>query len=85
MKLNILKYEKNYLEISFDGNAHTLLNIVKSKLLENKDVTFVGYNKPHPLKEESSLIVKTKSKDPKKLVKESIDLIVKDLESLKIQ
>jgi len=85
MNLTIVNNEKNFLEVSFEGNAHTILNLIKSKLLDEKDVTFAGYNKPHPLLEKSSLIIRTKKEDPKKVLKKSIDEIIKELQSLSLK
>ena len=84
MNLNIDNSEKNFLELSFDGDAHTILNLLKRKLLDNKDVTFVGYNKPHPLMKDSKFILRTKSKNPKKLIKEAINDLVKEIKSLNL-
>ena len=85
MSLEIVKSEKNFLELKFTGDAHTILNIIKKKLLEDKNVVFSGYNKPHPLIDESVLVIRTKTGDPKKVLKNSIDAVVKDLKSLSIK
>ncbi len=73
------KKEGKLLEIKYEGDAHTVLNLLKRKLLDNKEVTFVGYNKPHPLKKESVLVLRTKKEDPKKVVKDTINNVVSEL------
>ncbi|MBN1923898.1 MAG: DNA-directed RNA polymerase subunit L [Nanoarchaeota archaeon] len=85
MNLEVVNEEKNFLELSFEGDAHTLLNLLKKKLLEDSDVEFAGYNKPHPLINKSTLIVRTKKGDPKKVLKNSINEAIKDLKSLIIK
>jgi DNA-directed RNA polymerase subunit L len=84
MNLNIISSEKNFIELSFDGDAHTILNIIKRKLLDNKDVEFVGYTKTHPLIAESRFVLRTKSSEPKKLIKETVDELAGELKGLSL-
>jgi DNA-directed RNA polymerase subunit L len=49
LKLKIEKNEKDHFELAFGGEGHTLLNLLQSSLLEDKDVKMAGYRKPHPL------------------------------------
>ena len=63
MKINITKQEKGYIELDFSGEGHTLLNLLQSNLLEDKDVEMAGYSKPHPLMDRSRLFIKLKKGD----------------------
>ena len=63
MKINITKREKGYIEMDFSGEGHTLLNLLQSSLLENKEVEMAGYSKPHPLMDRSRLFLKLKKDD----------------------
>jgi DNA-directed RNA polymerase subunit L len=63
MKINITKREKGYIELDFSGEGHTLLNLLQSSLLENKNVEMAGYSKPHPLMDRSRLFIKLKRGD----------------------
>lgn len=85
MNLEIIKSEKNFLELKYTGDAHTILNLIKRRLLEDKSVEFAGYNKPHPLKEESVLVIRTKKGNPEKTLKNAVKSIVKDLQSLTVK
>ena len=85
MNVEVVESDKDFVKIKFDGDAHTILNLIKKKLLDDKSVSFAGYNKPHPLINESFLVVKSKKGDPKKIVKSCIDDIIKDLKSLNIK
>jgi len=58
MKINIVKQEKGYIEFEFSGEGHTMLNLLQSSLLEDKNVEMAGYSKPHPLMNQSRLFVK---------------------------
>jgi DNA-directed RNA polymerase subunit L len=63
MKINITKREKGYIEMDFSGEGHTLLNLLQSSLIEEKNVEMAGYSKPHPLMDRSRLFVKLKRGD----------------------
>ncbi|MDD2678965.1 MAG: RpoL/Rpb11 RNA polymerase subunit family protein [Candidatus Nanoarchaeia archaeon] len=84
MDLSIVTDEKNFIELKFDGDAHTFLNIIKRKLVENKEVSFVGYNKPHPLVKDSSFSLRTLKADPKKLFRQAIDELIAELKELSL-
>jgi DNA-directed RNA polymerase subunit L len=63
MKINITKQEKGYMELDLSGEGHTLLNLIQSSLLEDKDVEMAGYSKPHPLMDRSRLFIKLRKGD----------------------
>jgi len=63
MKINITKREKGYIELDFSGEGHTLLNLLQSSLIEEKNVEMAGYSKPHPLMDRSRLFIKLKRGD----------------------
>ena len=55
MKLRKVKEEDKHLELEFSGEGHTLLNLLQSSLLKNRNVKMAGYSKPHPLMDRSVL------------------------------
>jgi len=63
---------------------HTLGNLIRVKLLEDKNVSFAGYKIPHPLEYQMLFKVQTKPEtDPiKVMVKATNDLAV-EIESIK--
>ena len=63
MKINITNREKGFIELDFSGESHTLLNLLQSSLIEEKNVEMAGYSKPHPLMDRSRLFVKLKRGD----------------------
>ena len=74
MKLNIVNEEDDRLEMEVGGEGHTLLNLLQSFLLSNKDVEMAGYSKPHPLMDRSVLYVYTKKrKDQRKVLLKSAE------------
>lgn len=62
MKLKIISEEDDKLEMAVGGEGHTLLNLLSSALLANKDVKMAGYSKPHPLMDRSLLYVHMKER-----------------------
>jgi len=84
MNLSIVNDDKNFIELKFSGDAHSYLNIIKRKLVENKEVSFAGYNKPHPLIDESVFVLRTVKADPKKLFKEAVDELIAELKDLSL-
>jgi len=65
LKLRIVKDEGGRLEMEVGGEGHTLLNLLQSSLLRNKDVKMAGYSKPHPLINRSILYVDAEGKSAK--------------------
>jgi DNA-directed RNA polymerase subunit L len=63
MKINITKREPGYVEFDLSGEGHTMLNLLQSSLLEDKNVEMAGYSKPHPLMDRSRLFLKLKKGD----------------------
>lgn len=59
MKLRIIEESKNLLRIELEGEGHTLCNLLQDKLLEEDGVEIAGYDKHHPLAEQSILYVRT--------------------------
>lgn len=74
MRLNIVSEKDDRLEMEVGGEGHTLLNLLQSFLLANKDVEMAGYSKPHPLMDRSVLYVYTKKrKDQRKVLLKSAE------------
>ena len=85
MNVEIVEGDKRFAKVKFDGDAHTVLNLIKKRLLNDAGVSFAGYKKPHTLVCDSFLVVKTKRSKPEKKIKDAVSDIVNDLESLKLK
>jgi DNA-directed RNA polymerase subunit L len=75
MKLNLKSEKTRSVELQVGGESHTLLNLLQSFLLTNKNVEMAGYSKPHPLMDRSVLYVnmRGKSNPSKALIKAAKD------------
>ncbi len=81
MELEILKKEKNLLEFIIKGERHTLPNLLKTNLLENKETEFVAYKLDHPMDADSIFVLRTKKENPKKVLLDALKEIDKELDS----
>ena len=79
--LNVLKHTKKELEVEFEGDDPTLLEIVVGKLNERDDVEFAAYSWKHPLIKKQTLYVRAKE-EPLKIVEEVIKEAVKELKKV---
>ena len=59
MKIKVLGEDSNRLEIEIADEDHTLGNLLRSKLLEDKKVRHAGYQIVHPLTGGIKLIIQT--------------------------
>lgn len=70
----------NNTTISFDGEDHTLGNLLRSELLQNEDVIFAGYTVPHPLTRRVVIRIQTIEKSCEEAIKTSITSIINKLD-----
>ncbi|KAF8819599.1 Dna-directed Rna polymerase II RPB11A, partial [Cardiosporidium cionae] len=63
---------------------HTLGNILKTQLLKDPDVMFVGYRIPHPLENKLEVRLRTSSKEPLICMYEAAEEMKKICSHLKI-
>lgn len=81
MKLNFIEDEAKSLIVEFEDADRSIPEMIKSKLLENKDVDFVGVVKEHPDIAKPRLIVKS-SKNARTLVLKAVEELEEDMKSL---
>ena len=80
MELEVISSDKNSLEFYLQGERHTFSNLLKSRLLEDKDVEMVSYMLEHPTSTKSRFILKTSGKTPKKAIEDAAKKIEEELE-----
>ena len=76
MDVKILEETKERLKIEIQGEDHTLANILRKELWNDKNIKIAGYHLEHPLIGNPVLIVES-DKDPKKAVFEAIERLRK--------
>lgn len=83
MELNVLKKDKNLLEVEVRGEGIGFVNLIKEELWNDKNVDEAAYIKEHPYMVEPKLYVKTKKKKVKKVVEDAVKRTQVQLKELK--
>lgn len=85
MELTILKKTEKDINIKVAGETHTLLNLLKTALLNNKHVEIATYDIKHPTISDPVLFVRTDGADPIDVIKKASKELIKECdEFLKI-
>lgn len=71
MELTILNKTENEINIKVSGETHTLLNMLKASLLNNKHVEIATYDIKHPTISNPVLFVRTDGADPIDVIKKA--------------
>jgi len=71
MDLRVLKQDKDYVELEVIGEGHTMCNVLRKEIFNEKDDVVAGYNIEHPLVSNPKMIVK--GDKPIKLILNAID------------
>ena len=81
MEIEIIKNEKDYLELTLKGEEYGIANMLKELLLDDEKVEFAAYRMDHPVIASPVLVIRTKEGTPlaalksadKKLKKQATD------------
>ena len=80
MELRINKETNTELVVEIDGLTHTIANLIKSKILGNKNVTYVSYNVSHPLVPRPTITILTDGKtNPRKVFKDVLEDVLSEV------
>lgn len=77
MNINIIKQEKDSIEVEID--SLTIAEILRVYLNKDSDVSFAAWRREHPTK---NPVLAVKGKNPKKAIKNAVSIITKDLDKL---
>ena len=78
MEINVLEEKKKKMVFELKGENHTLCNVLREELWNDKAVTVSAYNISHPLIGVPKFIVETDGeKEPRKALKETITRLKK--------
>ena len=83
MNLKIIEKTDNEIKVEMAGESHTLLNVLKSSLLDDPRIEVATYDIKHPTISEPILFVKTNGADPVVAVKEASERIIEVYEEFK--
>ncbi|MAF89515.1 MAG: DNA-directed RNA polymerase subunit L [archaeon] len=77
MELNIIKEEKDMLQVELVGETHTLANILKEELYEDPKVKGAAYVKEDSLTSNPRIVIRTSGKKPMTALKDAAKRIQK--------
>ncbi len=79
MKVKIDSDKNNELVVLFE-DEDTIINPLKSILINDKNISFAAYSKEHPQKNEVKLIIR--GKNPKSSLKKAVNEFINELKEL---
>ncbi len=82
MELTIVNKTENEINIRIAGETHTLLNALKTVLLNNKHVEIATYDIKHPTISDPVLFVRTDGADPIEVIKKAAGELVIECDEL---
>lgn len=83
MNLKIIDKTDDEIKVEMAGESHTLLNVLKSSLLDDPRIEVATYDIKHPTISEPILFLKTKGVDPIVAIREASDRIIEVYEEFK--
>lgn len=85
MEISIINDNKNELKLKVPTNEESLFMLLKSHLEEVDEVDIVGITKEHHLIDDTEFYLRTYKEDAKKVFKEALTNIKKDLGAMKLK
>jgi DNA-directed RNA polymerase subunit L len=82
MEIEVLKEEKDLLELSFSETDQGLLNMIKEALWKQAGVEMASFRLDHPEISKPVFMLKTKGKDAKKVWNSAVESLSEDLGKL---
>lgn len=79
MEIEVLKSSKNSLSFKVKGETHTLCNLLRKELWNDKTTKAAGYRIEHSLESEPIFVLETDGKDPKKSLQEAVNRLKKQM------
>lgn len=82
VKVKNIKLSNDYLEVLIEGEDYTTMSPLLTYILQDPDVEFATFDMDHPLLRNITLKIKTKGKDPLKVLEDAINRILSDIGSI---
>ena len=80
MEIKVLEEKKGKMVFELSEASHTICNILKKELWNDKHIKNVGYTIRHPLVGKPEFLVETDGEDPRKVVANSCQKINKEMD-----
>lgn len=82
MEMKVITEKKDNMVFELIGATHTICNVLKKEIWNNKHVKNVGYSIKHPLVGNPEFIVETDGEDARKIVSAACQKVKKDFEKV---
>jgi len=82
MKIEFVVEEKDHVEVLFHGEDVTFANALRDKIMQESGVEFIAVVREHPTAKPPKLILKTKGKSAKELLKSAAKELQKDMHAI---
>jgi DNA-directed RNA polymerase subunit L len=82
MEMKVIEEKKDKMVFELIGATHTICNVLKKEIWNNKHVRNVGYSIKHPLVGYPEFVVETDGEDVKKVIASAVQKVKKDFEKL---
>ena len=76
MNVKIIKKTSDEVQIEFEGESHTLLNLLRTELIADERVVFASYDTKFPIMDNPIFRIKTNDADPIEVIREAASRIV---------
>lgn len=83
MEVEVLKKEKNNLELKFNERNQGILNLIKSTLWQDKATQVASFRIEHPEIGQPIFVLKTKGKEAKKVWNDALEKLASQIDKLK--
>jgi DNA-directed RNA polymerase subunit L len=85
MDLKIIKKTADEISIEFSGEGHTLLNLLRTELLEDERVTLATYDTKFPVMDNPIFRLKTVDADPVAVLRDAASRIISQCDEFSSQ
>ncbi|WP_291767165.1 DNA-directed RNA polymerase subunit L [Caldivirga sp. UBA161] len=82
IKVKGIKLNGNYMEVMVEGEDYTVMSPLLTYILQDPEVEFATFDMDHPLLRNITLKIRTKGKDPLKVLEDAINRILSDIGEL---
>ncbi len=83
MEIKVIKSEDNYLEIEVVGEDISFANAIREIAIQDEDVEFASCTLSHPETGQPKIILRTKKKDPQKVLAAAAKELASEAEKFK--
>ncbi|MGC8569801.1 DNA-directed RNA polymerase subunit L [Caldivirga sp.] len=82
IKVKSIKLSDNYMEVTVEGEDYTVMSPLLTYVLQDPEVESATFDMDHPLLRNVTLKIRTRGKDPLKVLEDAVNRILNDIGEL---